>query len=177
MRDRYRHLLLGLSTGHLVLVVLGVINVNLPELGPIGRALGDYSLLSGADNGFGFFAPGVFGQFKAYFDVVDGEGRRTTTSLETGSSHEADLYVDHIASEFDTEDPELRRSLAASLAGKVFTRHPEAREVVVRIERFESISTAEFRAGERPPQNPFYEATFSRQDVQKGAEPDGTIHP
>jgi hypothetical protein len=162
MRARDRCLLLGLALGHLILVALGAGSVSLRPLGPVGSMLDGYGALSGASSGYGFFAPGVNGQLVAHFDVVDAEGRRTAAALETGSSHEADLRVGNIIDQFWHEDdaPGLERVLAASLAGKIFARHPEAREVAVRLEHFEPVSMEAYRGGARPAEIPIYEATF-----------------
>lgn len=175
MRATTRRLLLGLGAGHLILVALGAGSVSLGPLGLPGRILEEYSILSGAGSGYGFFTPGVSGQLVAHFDVIDREGRRTAASLETGSSHEADLRVGNIIDQFwnenedqdedqDQDAPSLSRSLAASLAGKIFGRHPEAREVVVRLEHFEPVSMEAFRRGDRPSMSPLYEASFVRED-------------
>jgi hypothetical protein len=161
-------LLLGLAAGHLSLVTLGASSVSLHPLGLPGRLLEAYATLSGASSGYGFFAPGVSGQLVAHFDVIDAEGRRTAAALETGSSHEADLRVGNIIDQFWSEDedaPGLSRALAASLAGKIFGRHPEAREVVVRLEHFEPVSMEAFRRGDRPRESPLYEARFVHHDL------------
>lgn len=164
-RDR-RRILLGITMGHLILVAIGAGRVSLRPLGALGRLVERYGTVSGASYGFGFFAPEVTGQLQASFEVIDGEGKKTITSLETGISHEADLRVGDIIDKLagDADDPErLRRDLAASLAGKVFGRHPEAREVVVRLLLFESVSMEEFRRGTLPMSRPVYEARFARK--------------
>jgi len=165
MKARQRGLLLGLAAGHLILVALGAGSVSLRPLGPVGRVLDGYGALSGAGTAYVFFAPGVGGQLVARFDVIDAEGRRTEASLETGSSHEADLRVGNIIDQFWHEDeaPGLGRVLAASLAGKIFARRPEARAVVVRLSHFEPVSMEAFRRGDRPASTPMYEARFAHR--------------
>jgi hypothetical protein len=166
MRAKVRSLLLGLGAGHLILVALGAGSVSLRPLGPPGRILDGYSALSGAASTYGFFSPGVDGQLIAHFEVVDAQGRSRDATLETGSSHEADLRVGNIIDQFWHEDdtPGLERVLAASLAGKIFARHPEAREVAVRLEHFEPVSMEAFRGGARPERVPLYEAKFVHGD-------------
>ena len=169
MTQRRGYLWLAVAAGHLLLVTLGAGGVNLRELGLPGRVLDEYGAVSGANSGYGFFAPGVSFQLGARFDVVDRDGVITHASLATGTSHEADIRVGNIIDQFgsvgdDEEDEEgavrVRRALAASLAGKMFGRHPEAAAVVVRLETFEPVSMEAWRGGERPRWNPLYTAKF-----------------
>ena len=180
MTPRRGYLWLALAAGHLVLVTLGAGSVNLRELGLPGRALEEYGGLSGANSGYGFFAPGVGFQLGARFDVVDGDGVTTPASLATGTSHEADIRVGNIIDQFGTvedEDDEeaaarVRRALAASLAGKVFGRHPEAVAVVVRLETFTPVSMKDWRGGERPRWSPLYTAKFVHHAQPKAESED-----
>jgi hypothetical protein len=107
----------------------------------------------------------VSGQLIAHFDALDGDGRWADVSLATGSSHEADLRVGNIIDQFWVEEdaPGAERALAASLAGTIFGRHPEAREVAVRLEYFEPASMEAYRLGDRPRPSPLYEARFARR--------------
>ncbi|MDC0743815.1 hypothetical protein [Polyangium mundeleinium] len=162
MRPVPRRWLIGLAAAHLLLVTLGASDVPLRHVGPIGRVLSHYSDLSGAGTGYGFFAPVARDQFMLHFDVIDHEERRTTTTLETGGSREVDLRLSHVAAEFQYDDPEHRRTLATALAAKIFKRNPEAREVVVRVEDFESVSMEEHRNGRTPSMKPIYQAKFKR---------------
>jgi hypothetical protein len=169
MNARRRHLWLAAAAGHLCLVTVGASTLSLRELGLPGRALDEYGTLSGANSGYGFFTPGVTSQLGARFDIIDRDGQSRTASLATGASHEADLRVGNIVDQFgriDDEDEDesarLRRSLAASLAGKMFARNPDAAAVVVRLETFAPPSMEGFRGGERPSFRPFYTAKFVR---------------
>ena len=170
MNERSRRLWLAAAAGHLVLVTLGASAVSLPELGLPGRALDEYGALSGASSGYGFFTPGVSFQLGARFDVIDRDGHGKSASLATGASHEADIRVGNIIDQFGSigdDDEEgadrVRRSLAASLAGKMFARNPEAAAVVVRLETFAPASMEAWRGGERPRWRPLYTAKFVRQ--------------
>lgn len=159
---RRRRLMLGVAVSHLLLVALGAARVSLVPLGPLHPLLEGYDALSGAGSGYGFFASGVGSQLRARFDVIDGEGQKTTTSLETAASHEANLRVGHIIDTFGRSDePALRRSLGASLAGKIFARYPQARKVVVRLEQFRPASMEELHRGSRPQWTPVFEAKFA----------------
>jgi hypothetical protein len=171
MSERTRRLMLAVAMSHLILVALGAggLSPRLPE--PLGQLLNAYEHLSGTATSYGFFAPSVSGQNRARFDVIDGEGHTTTTSLETARSREADLRVGDIIDRFGgVDDPDVRRSLAASFAGKIFARYPHAHAVVVRLESFEPVSMEEFRRGVRPDWTPLYEAKFVHPKGQKPKE-------
>jgi hypothetical protein len=171
MNARSRYFWSVAAAGHLVLVTLGASTVSLREHGLPGRALDAYGTLSGANSGYGFFTPGVTFQLGARFDIVDRDGRIKDASLATGASHEADIRVGNIIDQFgsvgDDDDEEeadrVRRALAASLAGKMFARNPEAAAVVVRLETFAPASMEAWRGGERPRWCPLYTAKFVRQ--------------
>jgi hypothetical protein len=55
---------------------------------------------------------------------------------------------------------EIRDPLAASWAGKMFGRHPSAREVVIRIETHDMPPLEAYRDGARPAWVPVYEVSF-----------------
>lgn len=157
--------LLWVSVGltHLALVALGAANVDLSKYGILGRAATYYGQISGSGDSYGFFAPGVWGQERALFDVVDQGGITRTIALETHASREADLRVGNVISQFqdDVENPEdLQRAVAASLAAAVFGRYPEARKVTVRLEEYRAVSMRDYRQGIRARWEPLYNASF-----------------
>ncbi|MDI1444029.1 hypothetical protein [Polyangium sp. 6x1] len=169
MRSTPRRWLLVLVAAHLLLVTLGAAGVELGDVGPIGRLLHHYGLASGAECEYDFFTSRDHGQLVLHVDVIDAEGRRSTRSLGTGASHEAEIRVAHIADAFETADPELRRELAKSLAAKMFDRHPEAREVVVRVEYFVAVLMDEHRSGREPRVTQVYDARFRKPQARPEA--------
>jgi len=172
---RRRRLLLALTAGQLILVAVGVVSVDLRQLGPLGVYLDDYRTLSGADSDYGFFAPEVRDQIQTHFEIIDREGRRKPAFLSVGSNHEAEVDIENITDNFESLEPDMRSRLAASLAAQIFADRPEAVRVVVRVERFETVSMEEFRSGIRPQRTPFYEATLTRMEERTGGEPHDTI--
>ena len=175
-----RWCLLLVATAHLILVAIGASTVSLGGLGLLGSALDRYGALSGASSHYGFFTPGVSFQLGARFDIIDGAGVTTSASLANGASHEADIRVGNIIDQFgrmedededEAEAVRLRRSLAASLAGKMFARYPEANAVVVRLETFTPVAMDAWRRGERPKWSPLYTAKFVHHPQPK-VEPD-----
>jgi hypothetical protein len=167
-----RQFWLGVIAAHLVLVALGAASFELNDYGRWGHALAVYCGLTGADGGYGFFAPGVDGQIHALFDVHEADGRTFTTTMGTGSSHEATLRIGNIVDQFQDFDEdrreELNRSLSASLAGRIFGRFPKADRVTVRLEHFAPVSMKEYREGARPQWEPMYSATFAYRAAPKG---------
>jgi hypothetical protein len=77
---------------------------------------------------------------------------------------ETDLRIGNIFNQFFSESGEdaedLQRSVAASLAGTVLGRNPDATAVNVRLENFSPVSMKEYRSGSRPSWSSIYEAKF-----------------
>ena len=148
---------------HLSLVVAGASSVYwFDKFGWLGQGLGLYSLLSGANSGYGFFSPGVDSQLRARFEVIDESGNLKEVLLVENHNRESELKVGNIITQFwqTNTDTKLRRVLSASWAGKVFARHPEAREVVVYVERYNLVSSEEYRSGKRPAWTLVYRGKF-----------------
>jgi hypothetical protein len=118
--------------------------------------------MSGADSGYGFFAPSVGSQTRAVFTLSDGAGRTWTDTFDEGGNHEVQLRLGSMVSNTSYEG--LRRGLAASWSGKLFARHPDAHEVRVRIELYDLPPMDEYRDGARPEWRTVYEATFLRDE-------------
>lgn len=162
MKPAVLRIFLGLGLLHLTLVAANASHSRLDRLSRVS-ILSYYGRLSGAGSCYGFFAPGVGYDLRSSFDVIDDRGEAMTARIETGVSHEADLRVGGVigALKRDSEDaPKLRRALTASMAGKMFVRYPQAKAIVVRLERFDPVSMKAFRAGARSQWKTFYEAKF-----------------
>jgi len=166
MRPVLRRYLLALAGAHLLLVTLGAAKVR--HIGSIGAVLDDYGVASGAENGYGFFAPDVSGLLVLYVDLIDARGQQTTISLGTGSTHEVALRLAGVAIEFNRTEPQQRRELATSLAAKMFVEHPEAHQIIIRVEDFDSISMEQFKDGQRAQSLPFYQARFKSRTSSSG---------
>jgi hypothetical protein len=165
-------ILLALALAHLGLVALGASYVGYAWLGPLAPAAGFYAGLSGAGSTYGFFAPGVGSQLAATFDIIDARGRSREVRLLSGKGGEGDLRLGNIIDQFwnETEDPvALQRSLSSSLAGTIFGRYPEARQVAVHLKKFDPVSMQEFREGKRPEWTTVYNAKFVKNAEQGGA--------
>jgi hypothetical protein len=136
-----------LAAAHLVVVALGACHVDLHGRGLLGRALGEYAALTGAEASYGFFAPGFDGELFATFEITGPDGRATTDVLETGVSAEADFRTRNIVGTFFLGDEAWRRALCASWAGKMMARHPGARSVLVNLTSYDLPSMDEVRQG------------------------------
>jgi hypothetical protein len=136
---------------HLVLVVCGASGLafssNPNEDSSARKAVRLYGALSGADNGYGFFAPGVGPQVRATFTLSDDSGRTWTDTLERGMSHEALHRVG--GSPALATEPAFRDDLIRSWAGTMFGRHPSACRVVVRLQVYDPPTMEDYRTGER----------------------------
>ena len=154
--------LIPLALGHLGMVVLGACRANLVH----SPVLGKYAALSGADSSYGFFAPGVGSQLRANFSVIDGSGKERQTALDEGGSHEVALRTASIVGLFwdEVKQESVRRAIAASWAGKLFSRNASAKEVVIRLDSYDLPSMKDYRRGVRPQWVPFYRAKFVYQN-------------
>ena len=73
---------------------------------------------------------------------------------------------------FWSADEDLQRGLAASWAGRMLARHPEATRVVVHLDAYQLPTMAEYKRGERPGWSPHYQAEFVRRaTLGKAQEP------
>jgi hypothetical protein len=162
---------ISLAAAHLLLVVCGAAGLSLLSgRSPPGKALRWYGAMSGADNGYGFFAPGVAPQWRATFTLSDTAGRTWTDTLEGDHNHEVAHRVGGIVNLFS--EPGLRPELAASWAAKMFGRYPDAKQVVIRVEIYDLPTMAEYRNGTRPQWEFICEATFARHRAgSPGKEP------
>jgi hypothetical protein len=151
-----------LAAVHLGLVVCGAANW-FPQSGrgPAAKSLRWYGAMSGANSGYGFFAPEVGAQARAVFTLRDQTSRVWSDTLEAGENNEVQLRVSGMVSDVPTG--RQRRALAASWAGKMFARWPEAEEITVRIEFFDLPTMDEYRDGEKPEWATEYEVTFYRE--------------
>lgn len=155
---------------HLIFVCFGA-----TQLRPWGRwekisaVLDYYGTLSGANSGYGFFAPRVGSQLQAVFEITDSSGKSQTVSLTDGLNREASLRVRKLIDWYwnDENNKNLQRSLAASWAGKMFARYPSSASVTVRLETYHLPSMGEYKEGKRPHWRPIYRAKFERQIKRK----------
>ena len=133
MSRRRRWLLLVAVACHLGLAVTGALGICLWETGAIGRVLTYYCALSGIDTKYAYFAPAVGAPSQVAFTIVDGAGNEVADRLETRVNREADIRVEDLIEVFNHRraDDALRRELAVSWAGAMFTRHPGAQTVLV----------------------------------------------
>jgi hypothetical protein len=161
----------ALAAMHLGLVVCGAVRLE-PPAGPAGSAVRLYGALSGADNGFGFFAPGVASQVRIGFTARGAAGPDRRVFLAEDLGGEVKLRMAALLGLFRDDDEALRDVLAASWAGTVFGLNPDVHTVTVRVEMFDLPDMERYRRGERPHWVPIYEATLaSRHEPSADEEP------
>jgi hypothetical protein len=155
-------LLTAAAAFHLVLVACGAAHIRLfsPRT-PVGHTIDTYATLAGADNSFGFFAPGVAPRFTVQFTLTDDAGRTWEETAEQGSTHEANLRYGSMTSMFSFE--RLRGKVAASWAAALFGRYPRVQQVEVLAEAEVTPPMVAYRDGFRPERETVYSATFTRE--------------
>jgi hypothetical protein len=161
-----------LAAGHLLLVACGAVGLQLlPPASWAGRATGYYGAVSGAASSYGFFAPNVGPQIRATMTVQDAAGRSWRDTLTSGKTMESRLRVCAIPGRLDDLQPEKKMLVMRSLAAAMFGRHPDARQVTIRVELFgrrqagdeiDFPAMSEVAGGKTPEWIPLYEATFER---------------
>lgn len=132
-----------------------------------------YGAITGGTAGYGFFSPDIAPEIRATFQVVLANGQRRPEPL-TGANREADLRVGNLVnSQWDLRRTEEslanNRALAASCAGKIFARNPDARVVEVNVEYYDLPTMERYRTGAAPRWVPYYTTTFTRPAPKDGA--------
>lgn len=155
-----------LAAGHLSLVICGATHHGFDaDKGPLPAAMSTYSAVSGANSGYGFFAPGVGAERRLTCVFTDKAGHTWTRMLDMRSQgQEVNVRALPLLLMFSQE--ELRDAMAASVAAKMLGEHPEAEQVLIRIEMHFVPTMDEYRAGARPEWVVGYEATFTRDDTE-----------
>ena len=136
-----------IAAAHMALVGFGAAGkVPIPETNALGRVVESYRAYTGADNGFGFFAPGVAAQRRVILHVfAQGEWRRISESFSgVGSS----LRLTTLTGLFS--ESELREAVAASWAARALGSVQGAEVVIVEVEVYLTPTMTEYRAGARP---------------------------
>lgn len=165
MSPRKKALFLTLLGAHAVMVVAGVFQFIPLKDQAFGWGWLITSLVTGSQTNFSFFAPGVGSQLKVTFRVSLPEG--TSEEVLAVGSREANLRVGNMIDTFwgRNADEEVKRSVAASWAAKVFGDHPRAESVEVFVDAFELPSMREYQAGILPKWDRFYSATFRKANA------------
>ena len=169
-------ILILLATLHVGLVVSGA--AELSWFSGTSRAaslLQWYSHLSGTDNNYSFFAPGVGPQERVTFIMTDAEGQSWTDDLKWGRTHEVNLCFSTVPFVMSSVDDDTAYNMMRSMADTMFRRHPTARTVDVRVETYaielnsgdaapiyDFPTMQEYREGKRPQWTALYHLEFSR---------------
>lgn len=155
--------LTGAACLHLALVICGAARVvPIPTWLPLGRAVETYREYTGANNGYGFYAPAVASEWATAFEVCEGAPARCSEAREEVPNREVGLLIATIDGMY-MED-ETRDLVAASWACLQFGRHPRAALVIVKPRVFDIPTMAEYRRGERPQWRTAYAYAFARRD-------------
>src|SRR5262245_50482339 len=110
-----------LAAIHLLLVTVGATQLRPRQPGLLLHAFDLYGALSGANTGYGFFAPQIGSELRARFLIAHADGTTTEDTLQRGVTREAALRIGNIVGLISQRigDATARRLLAASEAGKM----------------------------------------------------------
>jgi hypothetical protein len=159
MGSRGRMMWIAAAGAHLALVICGAAGIT--PVSPAhfaGRIIETYRSYSGANSGFGFFAPGVASEWRATFDVCN--NGHCIPAAEEQVAGESRLLLQTINSLLG--ENELRDLLAASHAARLFARYPHADAVLVKAGIFVVPTMAQYRRGARPQWRDLYGFAFRR---------------
>jgi hypothetical protein len=160
-----------LAGAHLLLVFCHAFEIRLAAgKDPVDQAVALYGTFSGANCRYGFFAPSVPADRRVTFTMTDAAGRSWTDTLQVPHNQEVNSHLHSVLARI--HHPQLRHAVAASWAAMMFGRHPQAVEVVVRVEMSDIPTLAQHRAGQRPSWETIYEAAFSRAEEGPSREED-----
>jgi hypothetical protein len=134
LQRRFPALALAAAAAHLAVVICGAARFRFTDASSVGAVLGVYAAYSGANNSYGFFAPGVAAQWRAAFDFYDPLNDKWVTRTRAPPNLELAVLDSTINSLFANEN--VRETLAASLAGTALAETPGAAVVVVRAEAY-----------------------------------------
>jgi hypothetical protein len=135
------------AAAHLAAVIFGAVRFSVPGSSIPGKIFEVYAAYSGANNSYGFFAPGVAAQWRAAIDFYDPAHGTWTTGTRSAANLELAVLDSTINSLFSRD--ELREALAASWAGAAMPERPEAAVVLVRAEAFRVPTMEQYRKGAR----------------------------
>ncbi|MCX6129892.1 MAG: hypothetical protein NTX25_12635 [Proteobacteria bacterium] len=153
------------------MVILGSIDFDLNRWGRLGKILNIYGEATGTNSQFAFFSPGISSQIRVRFVIKNKDGLLNTVDMINAKDREASLRVGNIFDQFiaieesdDEDSSDLRRSLAASLAGTMFARHPEAESVTVKIDEYIPSDLHKKNTDAAPAWNTIYEIEFASKE-------------
>jgi hypothetical protein len=133
--------------------------------------LGEYILApllhsTGADNAYGYFAPGVASELHVSLTFEGREGNTWSTSFQDLFSLEGGLRAKTSVLIFGVQtEPESRSPIAASWAAWGLGKYPEATQVRIEIDVTQLPNMARYRAGEPIGHRNIYSAVFHRPNV------------
>lgn len=150
---------------HLILAGLGATLIQFPPDSSFGKFFATYGRLTGASQGYNYFAPEIGSELRARFEIKSNDGTVREEFLVPGATREAQLHLSSVVGELGeaVSEQKARQSVTAVWAAKVFQRHPEAKTVTVVVESFRLPSLIDYAQGERTGWDLFYRGTFARK--------------
>jgi len=150
---------------HLLLVAIGALMLQFPSGNSLAKMFHGYGKLTGASQGYNYFAPEITSELRARFEIEHANGKVDEGALSPGATREAQLRLNNIIGELGgmVGDEKARQALAARWAARIFQRSPDARTVTVVLESFRLPSLQEFKDRSQTGWELFYRGTFARK--------------
>jgi hypothetical protein len=163
MTPARRLALLSVAGAHLALVAASALGFHVHGDGWVKRAIAEYGALSGADSFYSFFAPSVDTQLRPTFEITNNHGAVTGDVLMKPANTEVDIRIANLVGLFYWEDADLRSTLLHAWSCVVLARHPEAEQIVIRVEACDVPSMQAYRQGKKPEWRLVHQAVLSPQ--------------
>ena len=149
---------------HVILVMLSAFYVKIPDKFILGKIINFYAKASGADSSYGFFAPAIGGKSRIVFDIISADNKKIINlSPIKQSDREAEIRLGGISDEFiseEAQDENFRKPLSSSMALAMFSKYPEAREVILHVQEYWPKTMKAYELGERASWEDYYSARF-----------------
>ena len=150
---------------HFTVMALGMAKVHVASMPFIEQTIFWYSRVTGAGGGFGFFSPDIPQEVMLSFDVETDDGKTVHTTLQEMTVPEVRFRLGNMIRLMmkTYKNERVVRSIAASLASRVFMQYPNAKTVTLEASIHEFPSMDQYREGKRTELKKIYTVQFGRK--------------
>lgn len=131
-----------------LLMLLAMVHLSFAALGAAMIPLGDpehpsllarYRHMTGTDNDFSFFAPGVGPQERLTFVLTDRSGHQWEETLRFGTNHESNMCFETVSFVLAATDDTTAQNMLESVCETMLRNHSSAVSVKARVETYAAV--------------------------------------
>lgn len=150
-----------------------IVPVSLPQPNTtVSTFVGLYGSLTGAGNGYSFFAPGVASQMVVTAEWID-DKRVPHSEIHDGRKGETEMRLTAMA--LALAKMNSNETVGRAIAAKVLNAHPETASVTVSVSLYIIPTMREFRDGSRPREQVLFRGVYVRRldlpDLESETQP------